>query len=159
MKLTPEARGAVNEIMAEAHADGRPTREIASKVVSALRDMEPAGLPWVDTYIDELAILGAQKMCADWRRRQARQERTKRGTSVPVPVYVGQNDAEGAAVQMPFDGLDLDGLRRHRSRLASQRNTLSIEIQYLADLIEVMEGDESIATAGDAAMALRERVA
>lgn len=160
MKLNPDDRDVIHAILAEVHVPGRPTREIAARFATAVRDLEPSGLPWVTTYLDELVIVGAQKVCADWRRSQNTSAKTKKGSSTPVPAYVGQNDAvTGAAVQLVFDGLDLDGLRRHRQRLAAQRNTLSTTIQYLADLIEVMEADDTVRTAGDAATVLRERVA
>jgi len=160
VKLHPNDRDVIHAILAEAHVPGRPTREIAAHFAAAVRDLEPSGLPWVSTYLEELVIVGAQKVCADWRRSQNGKAKTKKGTDTPVPAFVGQNDAAtGTAVQLTFDDLDLDGVRRHRQRLAAQRNTLSTTIQYLADLVEVMESDESIATAGDAATVLRERAA
>lgn len=160
MKLHPDDRDVIHAILAEVHVPGRPTREIAAEFATAVRDLEPSGLPWVSTYLDELVIIGAQKVCADWRRSRKGQAKTKKGTDTPVPAFVGQTDAAtGVAVQLTFDGLSLPELRRHRQRLASQRNTLSTEIQYLADLIDVMEADETVTTAGDAATVLRERVA
>lgn len=160
MRLHPDDRDVIHAILAEVHVPGRPTREIAAEFAAAVRELEPSGLPWVSTYLDELVIVGAQKVCADWRRSQNTSAKTKKGTDTPVPAYVGQNDAAtGTAVQLAFEGLDLDGLRRHRQRLAAQRNTLSTTIQYLADLVEAMESDASIVTAGDAAVVLRERVA
>lgn len=158
MKLDPQAREAINLAIAEAHVDGRPTREIAAHVVSAIRDMEPAGLPWVDTYMDELAIIGAQKLCSDWRRAQARKARTAKGTRTSAPAFVGRT-VDGVAVQVRLDGLDLPGVIEHREKLRAQRNTLSTEIQYLTDLIEAMEADASLSTAGDAAVVLAVREA
>ena len=43
MKLTPEARDVVNEIMAEAHADGRPTRARGRPAVVVFCPIVPSG--------------------------------------------------------------------------------------------------------------------
>lgn len=158
MKLTNEARQAINETMAEIHEDGRPSREIAARLVTAMQDMEPSGLPWVGTYMEELAIIGAQKVCADWRRAQARKARTKRGAVTSAPAFVGQTTPTGEAVQRSFDDLDLEGIERHIARMSKQRNTLSTEIQFFKELAEIIAAGEA-ATVGEARTVHAERAA
>lgn len=154
MRLTPEARAAVDAAIADAHEDGRPTREIAARVVTAMHEMEPSGLPWVSTFLDDLAIAGAVKLCADWRRKHRVRSRTRKGTETELPAYVGANDEDGNAVQLSLIGLDLAGLTRHRARLARQRDTLSVEVAALDVLIRQMEADPSLETVGAAIAAL-----
>jgi hypothetical protein len=159
MKLDPIAREAVTAAIEEAHRHAEHPRAIAALVVGAVRDMEPSGLPWVADYIDDLALVGAMKLCSDWRRSHQTEGRTKKGTPVPVPTFSGATTPEGDPVQLRFVGLTADDLRAKKRRMSSQRNSLSSEIQLLNDLIAIMEADESIATAGDALDVLMGRAA
>lgn len=148
MKLTPTERAVIDGTLAAVHLDGRPSREIAVALIDSLDD---TGLPksFTNVYRRHLMILGASKVCADWRRRFTRKALTAKGTSVDAPVFAGARNEDGQHVQLRLAGMDLDALKAKRLQLSKSRNTLSREIQLLSDLIALMESD-GLSTAGDA---------
>lgn len=162
MKLTPEAREAVNAALIEAHAvlgkQRTTSRHIAYRFVTAIREMEPSGAPWVPVYLDDLAMVGALKVCSDWRRRQHGRAKTKKGTAVPVPLWAAVTDKRGEPIIATFGSLTAAELRECKEALEAQRNTLSREITYYRDLLAVMEQDAKVTTAGQA-MSVLERAA
>ena len=83
-------------------------------------------------------------LARDWRRRQVTVTKTPKGTDVQVPVYAAVRTADGFA-QVRLADMDRAQLVAHRERLSAQRNTLSKEIAYLDQMIEVM-ADPSVAT-------------
>lgn len=161
MRLDPEARAVLDDALERAHADlgdGVRPRAIAASVVAHLRDSERFGLPWVESCVDDLAVVGAMKLCADWRRRHRTPAATAKGTAVAAPRFSTARDETGEFVQVAFDGMDLAAVRRRRDQLEAQRNTLSVEVRLLADLAELMERD-AIPTAGQALATLSGQVA
>ena len=161
MKLDPRQRAVVQAALAEAHrgiARGVRTRTIAARFLAALRDSERFGHgDWIDTYLDDLAVAGAMKVAADWRRRHRTAELTAKGTRLDVPAYAS-TVRDGHYVQQSLDGLDLPALRHKRAKLAAQRDTLSREVSFLGDLIATMEAD-NLATAGEARTVLASEAA
>src|SRR5690606_728324 len=105
-------------------------------------------------YIDELAAKGAAKVYADWRRRYRIDARTKKGTAVDVPEYAAtrRHDDDGAVVytQMRLMDMTLPQLEAKAEQIGRTRDTLSAEYRFYRDLIEIMQADESLRTAGDA---------
>ena len=149
MKLNPEAREAINFALAEAHCELGRSRSIAMRFVDLIRDMEPSGQAWVVEYLDELAIVGAMKVCADWRRTKQSKARTRKGTEVAVPLWASTEDAAGEQTLTRFDDLDAKALRARKDQMETQRDTLSREIQLYADLLEAMEAP-GVETVGQA---------
>src|SRR5690606_2399463 len=79
----------IDDIIHDAHhgRDRIVSAEVAADVVDEVRNLEAAGHSWVADLIDRWLIVGAQKACADWRRRHQHKGRTRKGTAVEVPVY------------------------------------------------------------------------
>jgi hypothetical protein len=153
VKLDERAREVVRGAIAGAHDDlgaGKPSRQIAARVIELLRDSERFGHVFVDAYLDDLAVGGMMKVCADWRRAHSSQGRTAKGTPVPVPTYTATADDDGNTVQASFADLDLGSLRDQRASLAATRDTYSKRIRMVSDLIEIMEADAAVKTVGDA---------
>lgn len=147
---------ALHQIADECHAalvtdtGSFPTREVAIRFAREVRDLERLGEPWVEHFVESLVIEGAAKWLSDWRRTHRLKARTKKGTAVEPGHFAGRRSADGSYEQMPLLSMDLGALKAHAAKLAAQRNTLSIEIRFLRDLIEAMEADETLTTAGDA---------
>lgn len=157
MKLAPDHRRVVDDLIEEAHNRYDTTADIASYIVDGLEDMERFGHDWPRAMIRELAIKGASQIARDWRRRQTTTTVTAQGTKVPLPVYAAVRTPDGF-VQVRLADMDAAQLRAHRERLSAQRNTLSKEVQYVTDLLSVMD-ETGAQTAGAAEAVLRERAA
>lgn len=130
------------------------TSEVAAEIVDELHAMEASGQEWVTDLLDDLAAKGAAKVYSDWRRRYTVDATTKKGTDLTMPAYgaVTTRDAEGKVVytQMHLLDMTLPQLVERRGRIAKTRDTLSIEVRILSDLIEAMEADATLVTARDA---------
>lgn len=128
--------------------------EVAAEIVDELRNLEASGKQWVAEYVDDLAAKGAAKVYADWRRRHRIDGRTKKGTEVDVPAFaaVRERDDEGNVVytQMRLEDMTLPQLEAKAEAIGRTRDTLSVEYRFYRDLIEVMQADSSLVTAGDA---------
>lgn len=146
----------IDDIIHDAHfrAPEAITSEVVAEIVDELHGLEAAGHDWVADYLDTLAAKGAAKVYADWRRRYTIDTTTRKGTGVTVPGFgsVLKRDDEGQVVytQMRLLDMTLPQLIERRGRLAKTRDTLSIEVRLLSDLIEAMEADASLVTARDA---------
>lgn len=155
MKLDTEAREAVNAALTEAHSDLGRSRVIAARFVDLIRDMEPSGHQWISEYLDELSIVGAMKVCADWRRSRNGTARTRKGTPVPIPLFATTETADGIQTIGRFEDLDANDLRARKEQMEAQRNTLSREIRLYADLLEAMEAP-GVETVGQALAAMEQ---
>lgn len=145
MKLDDRQKALRDAALAEAHqgaTGGVPTRGIALRFVDALRDTERFGEAWVDSYLRHLAVSGAMKVCADWRRPQRTAGQTARGTAVDVPRYVGERTEEGWETR-DSGGMTADELRTLRARLEAQRNTLSKRIAHLNDALKLLDSGDA----------------
>lgn len=154
--MEPTRQQIVDDIIHDAHhgKDRIVSSEVAQEVVDELRNLEAGGHRWVADLIDALLLRGAAKMCSDWRRRHNHKGRTKRGTEVEVPVYgaVRETDDDGQIihVQLSLFTMTLEQAKARRDTLARQRDTLSAEVRWFSDLIEIMEANRNLATVGDA---------
>lgn len=153
--MDPTRRQIIDDIIHDAHhgRDRIVSSEVAAEVVDEVRNLEAAGHRWVADLIDKWLIAGAAKACADWRRRYQHAGRTNRGTEVEVPVYgaVRETSADGEIVhvQLALFTMTVEQVKERHATLARQRDTLSAEVRWFADLIEVMEA-RGCQTAGDA---------
>lgn len=157
--MIPDERAAIERLKAEAHASAKapdgsiPSSVAAAEFVRLLREVEGIAPAAVEEYLDGLARKGAMKVLADWRRTHRAPAKTAKGTAVDAPAYAGtvRPDANGDPrhVQVPLPGMTVDELRGHKERLERTRNTLSVEVRLVADLIEVCEA-EGYETAGEA---------
>lgn len=151
-----DERRIVDDIIHDAHhgKDRVIAREVAAEVVDEVRALEAAGHRWVETLIDSWLLAGAQKACSDWRRSHQHQGRTKLGSEVAVPVYgaVRETNDEGETVyvQLTLFKMTLDQAKARHATLRAQRDTLSAEVRWFSDVIEIMEADASLKTVGDA---------
>lgn len=149
-------RQIIDDIIHDAHhgRDRIVSAEVAAVVVDEVRNLEAGGHRWVEGLIDRWLIIGAQKACADWRRRHQHKGRTRKGAEVEVPVYGAVretgDDGQVVHVQLALFTMTLEQARERRDTLAGQRDTLSAEVRWFSDLIEVMEADASLKTVGDA---------
>jgi hypothetical protein len=161
MKLTTEQRQVIADLVLEAHeasvapsGDGYDTTAAAEAFVASLHDIEGGAPEWIARYVDALAVDGAKKVCADWRRANRLPGKTRKGTPVDMPAFAGVRRSDGGGapvyVQMRFESMDIEALRMHRDKLEAARNTYSREITLISDLIDLMEADPSLRTAGDA---------
>lgn len=170
MKLAPDHRQAIEDLIEDAHSRWTLSSEIAATIVDGIEDLERFGHDWPPALLRELAIKGAAQMARDWRRRQTTVTETAKGTTVPLPVYAAVRTSDGYA-QMRLADMTAAQLRAHRERLSAQRNTfdwavfslaqetLSKEVQYVTDLLDVMAEMPAVTTAGAAERVLRERAA
>jgi hypothetical protein len=149
-------RQVIDDLIHDAHF-GRAevvTRKVAAEIVDELHGLEASGHEWVSEYLDQLAVKGAAKVYADWRRRYRVGSRTKKGTALDVPAYaaVRKHDDRGAVVfaQMHLEDMTLPQLEAKAERIGKTRDTLSVEYRFYRDLIELMQTDAALATAGDA---------
>lgn len=130
------------------------TSEIAAEMVEQLHELEAFGHAWVAEFLDDLAEDGAAKKYADWRRRHRIGSKTKKGTEVDVPAFaaVRKQDDEGNVVyhQMRLEDMTLPQLEAKAEHIGKTRDTLSIEYRFYRDLIEMMQADTTLVTAGDA---------
>lgn len=145
----------LNELAGTAHddctTDGRFfPRDVAMRFLDAVRELEPSGDPWVVAFLDSIAITGASKWLADWRRNSRFQVKTLKGTETDVGEYAGTVNEDGEHEQMRLFEMSAEELKRHIDKLEAHRDTLSREIRFLSDLLEAMVADPSLATAGDA---------
>jgi len=160
MKLAADHRDVVNAIIADAHREGARSGDIAAEIVDAIEDLERFGQDWSPAFLRELAIKGALKLASDWRRSQSTVTKTEGGTTVALPTFAGIRDAEGHHVQVRLASMDAAQLRAHRERLSAQRNTLSKDVQYVTDLLNILAANPSLRTAGEAeALRAAERAA
>lgn len=127
-----------------------PTRDVAHHFTAAVKELEGSGDPWVPAFIDSLTVDGASKWLGDWRRKHRLKARTKKGTAVEPSAYAGRRNDDGGYEQMRLLDMDLVSLKAHADKLKSQRDTLSVEIRLLDDLIEAMESDDALSTVGAA---------
>lgn len=154
--MEPTRQQVLDDVIHDAHFRRSEiiTSEVAAEIVDELHNLEASGHQWVSDFIDELAAKGAAKIYSDWRRRYTIDATTKKGTGLTLPAYgaVVTRDDEGQAVyqQMHLLDMTLPQLVERRGRLAKTRDTLSIEVRLLSDLIEAMEADSSLVTARDA---------
>lgn len=145
----------LNDLARDAHeahsADGRFfPRDVAMAFLDSVRALEGSGDPWVGAFLDAIAVTGASKWLADWRRSSRYEVKTLKGTTTDVGEYAGTVNEDGEHEQMRLFEMDAAQLTRHIQKLEAQRNTLSREIQFLADLLAAMEADPELKTAGDA---------
>lgn len=149
-------RQIIDDIIHDAHhgKDRFVSAEVAAEVVDEVRNLEAGGHHWVGDLIDRWLIAGAQKACADWRRRYQHPGRTRKGTEVDVPVYGAVRETNEAGevvhVQLSLFTMTLEQARERRDSLAQQRDTLSAEVRWFSDVIEMMEADKALRTVGDA---------
>ena len=154
--MEPTRQQIVDDIIHDAHhgKDRIISAEVAAEVVDELRNIEAEGHGWVAGLIDRWLIVGAQKACADWRRRHQHAGRTRKGTEVEIPIYGAvrevADDGEPVSVQLTLFTLTLDQAKQRRDALAKSRDTLSAEVRWFSDVIEIMEADRSLRTVGDA---------
>lgn len=154
--MEPTRQQIVDDVIRDAHeADERiVTREVARRIIDELHALEGSGARWIGDLIDSLAETGAQKLYADWRRRQSIRSRTRKGTEVDIPIYgaVREQAEDGSIVytQLALFTMTLAQVVERRDQLARQRDTLSAEVRFFADLAEIMEADPSLKTAGEA---------
>jgi len=146
VKMPQDAQEVVRRLLADAHVDGRPSREIAETFLASLEDLDRFGQQWTDDLRRELAIRGAMKVCGDYRRRQVTHHKTPKGKSITMPRYAGIN--RGVHVQVEFSGLTVEELRSHLLGLVSQRDALSVRISFVSHLLKQMRDGS---TAGQAA--------
>lgn len=154
--MDPARQQVIDDVIHDAHF--RRTEivasEVAAEIVDELQGLEAGGQTWIAGYLDDLAAKGAAKVYADWRRRYRIDGKTKKGTEVEVPVYasVRKRDDEGNVVytQMRLADMTLDELKAKAEHIGRTRDTLSVEYRFYSDLIELMQADDSLHTAGDA---------
>lgn len=145
----------VDDIIHDAHfrADEIVTAEVAAEIVDELHGIESAHA-WVADFLDDLAAKGAAKVYADWRRRYRIDGRTKKGTEVDVPAYaaIRKHDDGGKVIytQMRLEDMTLPQLEAKAETIGRTRDTLSVEYRFYRDLIEMMQADPTLLTAGDA---------
>src|SRR5690606_4470213 len=150
-----EERRVVDDIIHDAHhgKDRIVAREVAADVVDEVRNLEASGATWVESLIDSWLLAGAMKACADWRRGHLHKGRTKKGAEVDMPIYGAVRDTDDAGetvyVQLHLFTLTLEQARIRRQALASQRDTLSAEVRWFTDVIELMEANPELRTVGD----------
>lgn len=146
----------IDDLIHDAHfrRDEIVTSEVAAEIVDELHALEASGHQWVSDFLDTLAAKGAQKVYADWRRRYRIDGRTKKGTELDVPAYaaIRKTDDEGNVVytQMRLEDMTLPQLEAKAEAIGRTRDTLSVEYRFYRDLIETMQADDSLRTAGDA---------
>lgn len=153
--MEPTRQQIIDDVIRSAHEAGSEiTSEVAGRIVSDLHDLEGSGHAWIADYIDDLAGKGAAKVYADWRRRYTIDARTTKGTPLELPAFAAakRRDEDGQVVytQMRLLDMTLPQLQERRSRMRKTRDTLSAEIRLVSDLIDAMEADPSLITAGDA---------
>lgn len=154
--MDPTRQQLIDDVIHDAHFRRSEiiASEVAAEVVDELRNIEAAGHEWVATYLDDLAAKGAAKVYADWRRRHRIEAQTRKGTGIDVPAYaaVRKQDDEGNVVytQMRLEDMTLPQLEAKAETIGRTRDTLSVEYRFYRDLIEIMQGDTSLLTAGDA---------
>lgn len=162
MKLDPTQRQIVADEITKAHGVAMVkgsfrSREVAADVVARLEDMERFGHPWVRQYLRSLAISGAMKACADWRRIAQRPARTKRGKVVSLPAFSAGTDQQGRPVQMRLADMTPAELEAKRDRMARTRDTYSTEVAAY-DAVLAFMAEHGHRTVGDA-LAAMERAA
>lgn len=145
-----------NELADKAHArhtysDGtfRP-RDVAMDFVSRVESFAGTGRPEIAAFLDRLTVSGASKWLADYRRRTRTGVKTAKGTETDVGQWAGIINEDGEYQQMPLFAMTAEQLKQHRKKLSASRDTLSVEIRFLSDLIEAIEQDASLKTAADA---------
>lgn len=154
--MEPARQQIVDDIIHDAHhgTDRIIASEVAAQALDELRNLEAGGHTWVADLLDGLLLRGVARMCADWRRRYQHTGKTKKGTEVEVPMYGAvretNDDGEVVFVQLALFTLTLDQAKARRATLSRQRDTLSAEVRWFSDVIEIMEADLSLATVGDA---------
>lgn len=154
--MDPTRQQVIDDLIHDLHfgRDEIVTSEVAADMVAELHAMEASGRQWISELIDDLAAIGAQKRYADWRRRYTIPAQTKKGTSLELPEYAAAltRDDEGKPVYTQLRLLDmtLPQLIEHRARMVKARDTTSVRIRLLSDLIEAMEADSTLTTARDA---------
>lgn len=158
MNLAPDHRSFIDHVVEQAHAEHDLSRDISARIVDEIQDVQGFGQEWTEAFLRELAIKGAAQLAREWRRRQTTVTTTAQGTTVPLPVYAAVHTAEGYK-QVRLADMTAPQLRAHRERLSAQRNTLSKEVQYVTDLLDIMEADPSVTTAGQAERVKREQAA
>jgi len=157
VNLAPDHRAVLDEIIEAAHGDGELSRDIAAQIVDDIEDLERFGQDWTSAFLRELTIKGAAQLAREWRRRHTTVTETAKGTSVPLPTYAAVRTPDGYK-QVRLADMTASELRAHRERLSKQRNTLSKEVQYVSDLLAVMD-ETGAQTAGEAERVMRERAA
>lgn len=115
-----------------------------AKLEAHSNDFDVAG------FMDRMLVAGASKWMTDWRRRARREVKTVKGTQTDVGQWAGIITEDGEYQQMPLFAMTAEQLKQHRKKLRASRDTLSVEIRFLSDLIEAIEQDASLKIAADA---------
>src|SRR5689334_9185276 len=94
-----------NELAQEAHdactVNGRfHPRHVAEQFVALVQEQLGSGRQEIPTFLDRLAVDGAGKWLADYRRSVSLVAKTKKGNEVEVSAYAGIRDEDGQPVQM-----------------------------------------------------------
>lgn len=144
-----------NDLAANAHEAvttpaGFASGDVAMHFVDELKRLEGSGSHEIKAFLDRLMVAGASKWLASWRRRNLIPAKTARGKKCELPQHAGVIGEDGKYMQLPLMGMDVDTLRKHMEKLERHRNTLSIEITVLRDLITAMESNPNLRTVGDA---------
>ena len=154
--MEPTRRQLIDDIIHDAHfgRDKVVASEVAAQVLDELRNLEAGGHRWVAEMVDSLLLRGVGRLCADWRRRYSHKTTTRKGTAVEIPewgaVIEATDDGEPVHVQLSLFTMTLDQAKARRASLARQRDTLSAEVRWFSDVIEMMEADPALVTVGDA---------
>jgi hypothetical protein len=164
MRLTDTERSVVNDLLAEAHRlatrpDGSfSSRAVPSHFVRLLAESEGGSPGFFGRYLDALALRGAAKVAADWRRSQRTEATTRKGKRIDVPRFGGVRrrrlDGRPEHVQVALPGMTVGDLRDLKATLEKSRNTTSARISAVAALIEVCE-ERGYSTAEQALADLR----
>lgn len=152
--MEPTRRQIIDDIIHDAHNRERVVAgEVATEVLDELRNLEAGGQRWVADFIDNLLLRGVSRLCADWRRRYSHKGKTRKGSEVEIPewgaVREAEDDGTTVHVQLSLFTMTLDQAKARRAALARQRDTLSAEVRWFSDVIEMMEADPSLRTVGD----------
>lgn len=146
----------INQLATEAHdrhtySDGtfRP-RDVAMHFVSSVEKELATGSAEVAAFLDRFTVSGASKWLTDWRRRARYSVKTAKGTGTNVSQWAGIVNAEGEHQQMPLFAMTAEQLRDHRDKLKATRDTLSVEVRFLSDILDALEADPTLRTAADA---------
>lgn len=158
--MTPAERDVIDAMLDEAQVLAtRPDGSVRSSTaplhfVTLLRDAEGISPDLIEKYLDYLAGRGAAKIIADRRRRHRIPTATAKGTKVDAPRHAGVKRPNEVGrlefVQVELPGMTVAELRAHRQQIEAQRNTMSREVRLISDLIDVMEADPKVSTAGEA---------
>lgn len=139
--MLPDQRAIADALLAEAIESSSLTSGQIDEAMQAIDDLAGSGADWVIEWQRSMLRTGIAEELTKYRARFRRATRTKKGADVEVPSYGGIRRVDDAGEakyhQLQFANMTIDEFESWARDRRKARDTLSREIQWATDVIEL----------------------